>query len=456
MTFLMPARRMPLPAKQSAEPMIARFRSETDALSQEHEPVLARLTLFIVTGAILFGFIAAGLVSIDRVVTGSGQLVTHEPTVVVQSLNRAIIKSINVKAGDRVKTGDLLATLDSTFAAADVAQLEVQIESLDAEIARLEAERDEKPFATADLSPRYAVLQQSLFVQRQAQRTEQLKSLEAKIAQVEATIVKYSDEQKRYSERAKVMTEVESMRRQLAQQQVGSRLTLLQAMDQRLEILRNLDFGTNALAEARHQLETAVAEREAFVEQWRTRINAELVEKQTARDATAEQLAKAQKNEDLVNLYAPTDAVVLQIAKLSVGSVLTEASPLFTLVPLNAAIEAEIAIDARDIGFIRPGDRVAVKLEAYNYLEHGYAEGHVRVISEDAFTTDQDGAKTAVRPFYKAIVVLDKPALHNVPESFRLLPGMPLTGDVIVGSRTLLSYLSHGFLRSLNEAMREP
>jgi multidrug efflux pump subunit AcrA (membrane-fusion protein) len=147
---------------------------------------------------------------------------------------------------------------------------------------------------------------------------------------------------------------------------------------------------------------------------------------------------------------------VLQVAKLSVGSVLTEASPLFTLVPLNAALEAEVAIDARDIGFIRKGDRVAVKLEAYNYLQHGYAEGHVTVISEDAFDTADEGGKTAVRPYYKATVVLDKTDLHNVPKGFRLLPGMPLTGDVIVGDRTLLSYLSHGFLRSLNEAMREP
>lgn len=448
MTFLSPA--------QTNDRLIARFRTETEALSQEKEPVVARLTLFIVTGAILLGFILAGLVSIDRVVTGTGQLVTHEPTVVVQSLNRAIIKSINVKAGDRVKAGDLLATLDSTFAAADVAQLDVQIESLDAEIARLKTERDGRPFAANGLSERYATLQQSLYVQRQAQRAEQLKSLGAKIAQVDATIIKYTAEQKRYGERAKVSLEIEGMRRQLAQQQVGSKLMLLQAMDQRLEILRNLDFGANALAEAEHQRETALAERDAFVEQWRTQVNADLVQKQTTRDATAEQLAKARKNEDLVNLYAPADAVVLQVARLSVGSVLTEASPLFTLVPLNAALEAEVSIDARDIGFIRTGDRVAVKLEAYNYLQHGYAEGHVKVISEDAFNTADDGGKTAVRPFYKATVVLDKTDLSNVPSGFRLIPGMPVTGDVIVGDRTLLSYLSHGFLRSLNEAMREP
>lgn len=442
--------------KNDADRVVATFRSETDALSYEKEPIAARFTVFIVTGALFLALGLAALVSIDRVVTGTGQLVTKEPTVVVQSLNRAIIKSINVKVGDRVQAGDLLATLDSTFATADVAQLEVQIESLNAEIARLEAERDEKPFVAEGLSPRYAELQQSLFDQRQSQRMEQLRSLSSRIAQYEATAVKYQDAQKRYGERAKVMTEVESMRRQLAQQQIGSRLNLLQAMDQRLEILRQMDFDGNALAETEHQLETAHAERDSFVEQWRTQVNMELVQKRTTRDAAMEQLAKARKNAELVNLHAPVDAVVLQLAKLSVGSVLMEASPMFTLVPVDATIEAEVSVDARDIGFIREGDRVILKLEAYNFLEHGHAEGHVKVISEDSFTTREETGNAPVRPFYKATVAIDKTNLHNVPDGFRMIPGMPLTGDVIVGERTLLSYLTQGFLRNINEAMREP
>lgn len=435
---------------------LARFRSETEALASEREPAATRLTLFIAAAVVVGSLIAGAFISIDRVVSGSGHLVTREPTVVVQSLNRAIIKSIEVKPGDRVRAGDRLATLDATFASADVAQIEVQIDSLNAEIARLEAERDERKLDIAAIPPRYASLQNELYLQRQAQRGEQLKSLESRIAQVKSSVVKFANEQKRYGERAKVMTEVEDMRRQLAAQQVGSRLTLLQAMDQRLEILRNLDFGTNALAEAEHQLSYVQAERDAFLEQWRSQVTAELVQKRTLRDSASEQLSKARKTEALVNLTAPADAVVLQIAKLSVGSVLTEASPLFTLVPLNAAIEAEVSIDARDIGFIRTGDRVALKLEAYNYLKHGYAEGRVMVISEDAFSSAGDAAKASVRPFYKAIVAIEKGDLRNVPGGFRLMPGMPLTADVIVGDRTLLSYLTHGLLRSLDEAMREP
>ena len=435
---------------------IASFQSESDALAHENEPRMSRMTLYFLAGSVALGVFLASQVHIDRIVTATGQLVTREPTIVVQTLNRAIISQINVREGDRVKAGDVLATLDPTFVAADVAQLEVQIESLDAEIARLQAELEDRPLIAAGLSERYAAAQVNLMAQRNAQRAEQLRSFDSRIAQQEATIAKLANDQKRFGERAKIMTEVEGMRSKLAEQQYGSRLNLLQAMDQRLEILRNLDYGTHAATEARHQLTTTRSERESFLEQWRTQVNVDLVQRRTARDAAAEQLAKAKKNHDLVELRAPTDAVVQRVAKLSVGSVLADASPLFTLVPARAHIEAEVSIDARDIGFVRVNDAVAVKLEAYNYLEHGHAEGKVQIVSEDAYTTQADDGKTAVRPYYKANVLIERTDLHNVPNGFRMLPGMPVTADIKVGTRSLLSYVSHGIHRSLNEAMREP
>lgn len=439
----------------STERTIARFQSEVENLACEKEPVAQRYTLFIIIGAILLSLGLSAVVKMDRVVTGTGQLATQDPTVVVQSLNRAIIKSINVKAGDRVKAGDILATLDPTFATADVAQLEVQIESFDADIARLTAELADQPLQTEVIPARYAALQQSLYRQRQIQRTEQIRALDSKIEMSEATVTKLKADQDRYTERAKIVGEVEQMRRTLAQQQTGSRLNLLQAMDQRLEVLRNMDLATNGMAEATHQIETARAERESFLENWRTQANLEMVKAQTSRDSALEQLVKARKTQDLVDLRAPSDAVVQQTARLSVGSVLSEAVPLFTLVPVNAPLEAEVSIDARDIGFIREGDPVAIKVEAYNYLRHGTVQGHVKLISEDAFKQDQ-GSQAPVRPYYRAIVTIDKAELAGVPEGFKLNTGMPIAADVKVGERTLLSYLTHGALRSLNEGMREP
>src|SRR5437870_6121540 len=190
------------------------------------------------------------------------------------------------------------------------------------------------------------------------------------------------------------------MRASLAASQVGSRLNLLAATDQRLEMLRSLDSDRNGLIESEHQLASTIANREAFVQQWSGQVSQELVTARNSLDNAREQLTKAARHQDLVRLDAPQDAVVLKLAKLSVGSVLKEADPFITLAPLRSPVEAEVHILARDVGFCRPGDKVTLKLDPFQFVEHGTASGTLRWISEGAFTQDENGSPTD--PYYKA------------------------------------------------------
>jgi HlyD family type I secretion membrane fusion protein len=363
---------------------------------------------------------------------------------------------LSVREGDRVSTGQLLATLDPTFSAADVAQLNVQIESLNAQIGRLEAEHDSREIKAEDLPPRYVAIQQALWVQRHAEHEQRLRGFDAKIAEYQSTMDKAQANIKHYTNQLQVMSEVEDIRHKLYDLRDGSRQTYLEATNQRLQLARSLDQERNTLAETQHALESARADRETYIRQWHGQVDAELIQHRTERDAAVEQLVKATKHHDLIDLRATTDAIVLHVAKLSVGSVLPEATPLLTMVPINAPLEAEIHIDAQEIGFVRPGDPVAIKVEAYNYLEHGYVEGHLRVLSADAFTTSDDDKATPVRPYYKGYIKLDHVDLHDVPSDFKLVQGTPVTADIQVGKRTLLSYLVRGALRSVDESMREP
>jgi len=244
------------------------------------------------------------------------------------------------------------------------------------------------------------------------------------------------------------------MRATLAAAQVGSRLNLLAATDAKTELLRNVEFSRNSLAESQHQLEATTSTRNAFVQQWLGQTSQELVTARNTRDTALQQLEKATKHKDLVRLDALDDAVILKMAKLSVGSVLKEGDPLFYLAPLRSPVEAEVRIATRDVGFIRPGDPVKLKLDAFNFIEHGSAEGTLRWISEGAFTVDDNGVAT--EPYYKARVALTNTDLRNVPEGFRLIPGMTLAGDIHIGTRSVFMYIVSGALRGMGEAMREP
>jgi HlyD family secretion protein len=437
--------------------LIRIFQSEVGEVREDPEPAQLRVTLHVLAGLFTALLAVSFFMQINRIVTSSaGQIVTTEPSIVLQALDASIIKSLDVQEGERVKRGQLLATLDPTFAAADVGAAASQIASLDAQIARAEAELARRDFNAPSVTPAatYGALQRAYYMQRKGQFDAQLRAYNEQIAQNKATIRKLKDDLAHYDDRVKISQEIEGMRASLAANQTGSRLNLLTATDQRMEILRTQDFDRNGLTEAEHQLASTIANRDAFVEQWSGQVSQELVTARNALDTARQQLAKAARHQDLVRLEAADDAVVLKLAKLSVGSVLKEGDPLITLAPLHSPVEAEVHIATREIGFVRPGDRATVKLDPFSFVEHGTASGYVRWISEGAFTQDDNGS--AVDPYYKARIAMTDVKLNAVPDSFRLVPGMTLTTDINVGSRSVFMYVLKGVIRSVNEAMREP
>jgi HlyD family secretion protein len=158
--------------------------------------------------------------------------------------------------------------------------------------------------------------------------------------------------------------------------------------------------------------------------------------------------------EDLVRLTAPEASIVLTVAKVSVGSVLKSGDAFVTLMPAKTPVEAEVQVLSRDVGFLRPGDKCVLKIDAFNYVAHGTGEGTVRWISAGAFTVDEDGKQ--VDAYYKVRCSVDATHFTGVPSNFQLIPGMTLTADINVGTRTVAMYLMDGVLRGFSEAMREP
>jgi hemolysin D len=139
------------------------------------------------------------------------------------------------------------------------------------------------------------------------------------------------------------------------------------------------------------------------------------------------------------------------VAQRSVGSVLREAEPLFTLVPIDVPIEAEVSIDARDIGLVRADAPARIKLDAYPFQKHGTLEGTVRTITEDSFTE-----KESAQAFYRARVTLTSTTLRSVQDSYRLIPGMTVSAEIKSGERSVLSYFLYPLIRGLDESIREP
>jgi hemolysin D len=448
-----PAPPLPEPATAS---LVGAFESATAAVILHTSPRHERGILHAIAAIIVVALTFMSVVKLDRVVTATGRIVPVAGSIFVQPYDKAIIREIRVKPGDIVHQGDVLAALDPTFAAADETQLEQKLASASALVARLEAEQADRPY-TADTTP-YEVLQQSIWRQRQSEYQQSIADFDAQIRSATTAVARAREAADTYRKRAGIATEIEHMKATLEERGWGSKLNLRLATDQRLEAERLLTDNEHQMQQSEHEFDGLKAKRAVFIGKWQDDLATALVTARNDRDAAEQGVVKAHKLRELVDVVAPRDAIVLNVANASTGSVTSDSQqavePLFTLVPLDGPVEADVDIDAQDNGFIAIGDPVEIKLDAYKFMRHGTAKGTVETVSEGSFTVSD--TKQPRTPYFRARIAITELRLHDVPRNFRLIPGMTLTADVIVGRRSLMSYLVEGALRTGSEAMREP
>ena len=443
-------------------PSLLEFHSPTAALSMVAAQPGARGMTWVVCSLVAACASAAALIPIDKVVTAQGKVVAQSASSVVQPLETAIVRSIEVREGQTVRKGDVLARLDPTFATADVSSLQSQVNSLAAEVARLEAEAGGTTYRPKDDSP-VAVLQGVIYTQRKAERAFKNENYTQKISSLQSQVQRAMSDKLGYGERVRIARDLERKRIELERLAVGSQIARLESEATRVEAERGLANAEAQVIQAAREMQALEAERDAYNQQWRGQISQEQTEQGRKLSDAREQLNKAVLRRQLVELRAEQDSVVLSVAKVSQGSVLQSGEQFFTLVQLDAPLEVEVNISGTDAGFVLPGNPVTVKFDTFPFTQYGSAEGRVRLVSADSFTSNPDerqrGAaqQQASGPsFYRSRISLDTIKLHDTPAHFRVVPGMPVTADVKVGERTLMSYLLSRVLPVAMDGMREP
>ena len=452
-------------SEDSTLPAVLEFQSPTTAIVTAPVPRAARSTIWMIGSMFATCIVAMWLIPIDRVVTAQGKVISQAPMVVVQPLETSIVRSIDVTEGQSVHAGDVLARLDPTFTSADVGALQAQVSSLQAEAARMQAEVEQRSFQYSGADPPM-LLQAAIYAQREAERKSKLEFYRQKIDALASTATRSAADATAYRERLVVAQTVETMRKKLEALQVGSQLNALIATDSRLEIERSLSTAINTGESAKAELAAMIAERDAYVQNWRGQIAQALSEVSRKLSDARESLNKALLRRQLIELHAERDATVLTVAKVSEGSVVQTGEQLITLVPVDAPLEIEANIAGRDNGFVHIGAPVAVKFDTLPSTQYGLAYGTVRTISADSFTA-QDSAKARsgsvpVNPanaepfYYRSRITLDRLMLHDLPAGFHIMPGMPAAADIKVGKRTVMAYLLGRILPVMSEGMREP
>lgn len=438
---------LPLPQQSDAH----EFLPDARAIEMRPRPVWAQSTLYLLIAMIVVAVLWATFSDIDKVVVARGKIVTPLPNIVVQPMELSVLKSLEVRVGQVVRKGQVLATLDPTFAGADASQLKVRERSLGAQVERLETEVGQIPKGEKylDSQPTQAAVLEA----RRGNYRARSRQFEETIARLNATLQTNRSDKLALKERLESLREIERMQERLIALQYGARVKLLEAREKRLEVERDYQLAVNQTAEIEKQILSAKAERTAFEKEWRQKALEELSAAQRDQGEVAEQLVKASRRNELVQLTAPVDAVVLEIGKKSVGSVLKDAEPLFVLVPVNAPLEIEVEVDPADVGELRVGDAARIKVDSYQFQKYGTLPGKLLNVSGDTFSRQSAGTGQAY--YYLARVAISSRKLSRQSGPVYLLPGMTLTAELVVGKRSVISYFLYPLIRTLDESLRE-
>ncbi len=438
------------------------FESPSAAIIATPVPSLSRATNLFVFLLVVSLLVASGVIRIDKIVSAGGKLVAEASNIVIQPFDRTIVESIDVRQGDTVRKGQVLARLNPTFTDADYTAIKDQADLLHAEATRLEAETAGLLYLPDRTNP-HSELQGSIFSQRASEYKHALQSYDQKINQLKIQIAGATAQASYYRERLGVASKIEGMRQTLQDHQTGSALNTLLAKDTRVTMAAALASAESDAAQAGREMVGQKAARETFIQHWNSQNSQDLADTRRRLVEAQQALSKTKLHNRLVILTAPRDAIVLSVAKISVGSVVTSAEPLMQLVPLDAPLSVEADISGISSGYVSPGDEVKIKFDTLPFLQYGTARGVVRTISADSFspeTTSRDGGSTLPnRPrtlYYRAGISLDKLSLHDTPPGFRPMPGMPVTADVKVGTHSLLSYFIDKILPVAYDGFREP
>lgn len=438
---------------------------QPDAVEIEERPIpgKARWVLYVILATLILIVVGAVIFKVDRIVVAEGSLITTSPTIIVQPLNTAMVRSIEVQVGETVEKGQVLATLDSTFVSADLSQLTRKNMALGAQDRRIKAELLDKIFTVLPEEGEDGRLQEQIFRQRKIifERNKQLN--QEKIASLEAKRRLNKVQRSGQTQQLKVLRDVEGTTARLPQGSEEYRLRLLDAQKNRNQTANDIERLVAEEQVINFELKQANTEWRRFVEERVGELMEQQVQLRSELESITEEINKAKRLHELVILRAPQDAIVLNLAERSVGSIIQQAEPFATLVPLNSTIEVEVDIQSKDIARIRTGDSVRVKLDAFPFQKHDTLPGEVRVISEDSFLRDagsslqQQSANPSVsEAFYRARVNLLSTTLQKVPSGFRLMPGMKVRAEIKVGKRSVISYFLYPIIRVFDESLREP
>ncbi|MEB5887484.1 HlyD family type I secretion periplasmic adaptor subunit [Enterobacter roggenkampii] len=389
----------------------------------------------------------------DIQANASGRLLISSHSKVIQPLENGEITDIAVHDGQRVHKGDLLVRLNPVSTDSEVEDLRAQLHYSLAEEARLKtllSGEDAAKFvppqelSTEEIARTRAHLE-SARQERQARLDSLNDELRVNLANQQAV---HADVLSLEKLDGNILQRL-GARQKLLATQVVSRNEYLESEKEHLDVSRELSQKKESLSVLKAEMEKTKQQKTDYLAQLQRENYDQLIKTHNETEQLRARLLRAHEHARQQTLLSPVNGIVQQLAVHTLGGVVQSAQQLMVIVPENAPQEAEVMVLNKDVGFVREGQSVEIKVDAFPYTRYGTLHGNILHVSRDAVKDEKLGL------VFPAQISLSHSSMdidgHTVP----LQAGMSMTADIKTGERRVIDYLLSPLQQYASEALRE-
>lgn len=450
----------------------------------------SNLPLQLITGGVVFClafFTWAWFGQIDQIGKAQGKLVPKGEAYKIESLESAKIRSIAVKEGERVKKGQLIASLESERETKEVERLKDVLASsqidLNKKLNLLEQVKIEiaaqKRIGETELESQQLAIQsaiakaevtRNLLEQQKSEltanlsrqgKTEQLSGLDKeKLAQTNAELKEHQQriaKLKTLADQGAISQEyifqAQQAQRQIEQRLLDNKVQGISSINEQIfqseQSTRNMRSSIienqGQLAEAQKETERLQVEleykkadsrrAEIAARQKAQQLELEINQAKTKIAETKNLLATAKDQLDKRSLKSPVAGTVLAFNVANTGKVVQSGEAVAEIAPDNAPLVLSAVIPDRDAGFIKKGMTAQVKFDAYSYQDYGAIPGKVTSISANT-QTDQNLGEV-----YRVKIELDRNYVSEDSKKILFKPGQTASADIVIRQRRVMDML---------------
>lgn len=393
----------------------------------------------------------SSLSQVDIVAVAPGKIIPSGHSKTIQPFETGVISAIRVQDGQVVRQGEVLIEMDATQNGADRDRATHEYRAALVDAARLRALIAGHITFTppADADPQFVRLQQQFLRDQMAEFSARVDAARHLIGQRKAAVDATKDNLRRLESTVPMENERAEAYRTLLAQQYVSKMDYLQFEQQRIDKAQEWAGQKSKLKQDQAALAEADQNYRALLSEFQQTKQAELSTIETKVASLLQDVRKAGQKTDLQRLVAPIDGVVQQLSVHTVGGVVTPAQPLLTIVPQDHPVEVEAQFENKDIGFVKEGQAVEMKVETFPFTLYGTIPGKVLTVSDDAVPLEKGGL------VYTSRVSMDRATMQVEGRQIHLSPGMAVTVEVITGQRRVIAFLLSPLLKSMKESLRE-